>query len=118
MTAEGRGAAQALDAPTESMAPAESTVLDAFEAPTAVDALEQRLGDPFDDANPVGFAALLRADERGEMCAAGERALDEHGLNADFVPIALGGRLSRIDDLVAALRAVYRRDPAWGSATA
>ncbi|MFF8646114.1 acyl-CoA dehydrogenase [Streptomyces sp. NPDC015345] len=96
MTADSRGAGPALD------------------APTLVDTLENRLGDPFDDANPLGFAALLRADERGEMCAAGERALDEHGLNADFVPTALGGRLSRIDELVAALRAVYRRDPCLG----
>ncbi|MCQ6248122.1 acyl-CoA dehydrogenase [Streptomyces malaysiensis] len=86
----------------------------ASEAPTLVDVLESRLGDPFDDDNLLGFTALLRADERGEMCAAGERALDEHGLNADFVPTALGGRLSHLEELVAALRAVYRRDPCLG----
>ncbi|UNS95069.1 acyl-CoA dehydrogenase [Streptomyces tubbatahanensis] len=85
-----------------------------YGASTRVDALEQHLADPFDDDNPLGFAALLRADERGELCAEGERALDARRLNADFVPTALGGTLSRFDDLVASLRAVYRRDPSLG----
>jgi alkylation response protein AidB-like acyl-CoA dehydrogenase len=76
--------------------------------------LEGRFGDPFDDANPLGFAAILRADERGEMFTDGERALRDHRLNADFVPVEFGGRLARLDDLVAVLRSVYRRDPSLG----
>lgn len=76
--------------------------------------LERHLGDPFDDTNPVGFAALIEADERGEMPAGAERALDDYGFNAEFVPVELGGRLSRLDDVVAALRSLYRRDPSLG----
>ncbi|MEK8145302.1 acyl-CoA dehydrogenase family protein [Streptomyces sp. M10(2022)] len=68
--------------------------------------LERHLGDPFDDTNPAGFAALLEADERGEMPAGAEQALDEYGFNAEFVPVELGGRLSRLDDVVAALRSL------------
>ncbi|MFF2013526.1 acyl-CoA dehydrogenase [Streptomyces sp. NPDC058195] len=79
-----------------------------------VDRLERHLGDPFDDSNPTGFAALLDADERGEMCSAAERALDAYGFNAEFVPVELGGRMSRLDDVVAALRSLYRRDPSLG----
>jgi alkylation response protein AidB-like acyl-CoA dehydrogenase len=76
--------------------------------------LERRFGDPFAGENPVGFAAVVDADERAEMCRAGERVLDEYGLNAEFVPAALGGRLTRLDHLIEVMRAVYRRDPCLG----
>ncbi|GAQ50760.1 acyl-CoA dehydrogenase [Streptomyces acidiscabies] len=82
--------------------------------PSRVGELERRLGDPFDDTNPAGFAALLAADERAEMPAGAEQALDDYGFNAEFVPVELGGRLSRLDDVVAALRSLYRRDPSLG----
>ncbi|MFB8240436.1 acyl-CoA dehydrogenase family protein [Kitasatospora purpeofusca] len=83
-------------------------------APSGVHALEQRLGDPLDPANPLGFARILEADEREEPFLPGERALDGYGLNAEFVPAAYGGRLTRLDDLVEVMRAVYRRDPSLG----
>ncbi len=83
-------------------------------APDTALALEAEFGDPFERNNPLGFAAVMQADERGEMLAAGESALDRHGLNAEFVPVALGGRLSTIDGLVRALRPVMRRDPTLG----
>ncbi|MCX4692905.1 acyl-CoA dehydrogenase [Streptomyces sp. NBC_01408] len=76
--------------------------------------LERLLGDPFDRSNPVGFTTLLEADERDAMPEAFEALLDSYGFDAEFVPTALGGRLSRLDDLVAALRALYRRDPSVG----
>ncbi len=80
----------------------------------ALETLEARLGDPWDEANPVGFAAVLAADEREEMLAAGEALLDELGLNAEFVPAEYGGRFGRLDRLIAMMRAVYRRDPSLG----
>jgi alkylation response protein AidB-like acyl-CoA dehydrogenase len=80
----------------------------------AVAALETRFGDPWDDANPLGFAACLAADERAELVPAGERVLDEYGLGAEFVPTRHGGRLSRMDRLIEVMRAVYRRDPCLG----
>lgn len=76
--------------------------------------LEQLLGDPFDPGNPLGFTNILAADEAGAMFAAGEQALTRWGLNLEFVPPDLGGRLNRLDDLVEIMRSVYRRDPCLG----
>ncbi|MFY1670059.1 acyl-CoA dehydrogenase [Plantactinospora sp. WMMB334] len=94
--------------------------VDAAAAPGTVPAglpepdLETYLGDPHDPANPLGFPAVLAADERGELLAEGERALDAYGLNAEFVPRALGGRFDRADRLARVLRAVFRRDTTLG----
>ncbi|MCJ0871758.1 acyl-CoA dehydrogenase [Streptomyces sp. AP-93] len=76
--------------------------------------LERRLGNPLDPANPLGHAAVLAADERGELLAAGERMLADYGLGSEFVPTALGGRLDRADGLAHLMRAVFRRDCALG----
>ncbi|MEU3255992.1 acyl-CoA dehydrogenase [Streptomyces sp. NPDC006997] len=85
-------------------------------APTGEDTdhLEKLFADAGDPANPVGRVAVLAADGRGEMLQAGEELLTAYGLNAHFVPTELGGRLSRLDELVRVLRAVYRRDPCLG----
>ncbi|WP_269853366.1 acyl-CoA dehydrogenase [Streptomyces sp. RPT161] len=76
--------------------------------------VENALGDPDDAENPVGFAALLAADERFELSAEAERRLDAVGFGAEFVPVALGGRLARADVLARVLRPVFRRDVALG----
>ncbi|MFD9223066.1 acyl-CoA dehydrogenase [Streptomyces sp. NPDC060064] len=76
--------------------------------------LERCLGDPGDPGNPLGLAALLAADERGELLAEAEQALAEFRLNAEFVPTELGGRLERIDTLGRVLRGVFRRDASLG----
>jgi alkylation response protein AidB-like acyl-CoA dehydrogenase len=83
-------------------------------AAARVAALNAAFGDPGDPANPVGNAAVLAADEAGELLGAGERLLDEFGLNAEFVPVAHGGRLERVDTLARVLREVFRRDVALG----
>lgn len=82
--------------------------------PKRAEELEHLLGSLFDPANPTGAAAILAADERAEMLAAGESLLHSYGLNAEFVPPALGGRLERADHLTEVMRALYRRDPALG----
>jgi alkylation response protein AidB-like acyl-CoA dehydrogenase len=82
--------------------------------PARLGALAAVLGDADDPANPLGDRAVLDADERGEMLTAGEEALHAFGLNAEFVPAYLGGRLTRLDHLVDVMRAVYRRDPCLG----
>ncbi|GGO88908.1 acyl-CoA dehydrogenase [Wenjunlia tyrosinilytica] len=79
-----------------------------------VDELESRLGDPRDPENPFGHAAVLAADERAELIAEAEVMLTEFGLNAEFVPRALGGRLDRVDTLGRVLRGVFRRDASLG----
>ncbi|SHN17950.1 acyl-CoA dehydrogenase [Actinacidiphila paucisporea] len=76
--------------------------------------LNAAFGDPGDPVNPVGHDRLLEADEAGELSAAGEKLLDAFGLNAEFVPTALGGRLERVDSLARVLREVFRRDVALG----
>ncbi|GAA0975104.1 acyl-CoA dehydrogenase family protein [Nocardiopsis tropica] len=78
------------------------------------DALERRLGDPTDPDNPLGFGPVLEADEAEEMFPAGERALADFGLNAEFVPAEYGGRLMGLDRFVTVMRAVFRRDPSLG----
>ncbi|WP_016823565.1 acyl-CoA dehydrogenase family protein [Streptomyces viridosporus] len=81
---------------------------------SSADELERLFGDPYDEGNPVGYAPLLEADDRAEMFGDGEALLDDFRLNAEFVPVEYGGRLSRLDDLVEVMRAVYRRDPSLG----
>ncbi|MFJ2865834.1 acyl-CoA dehydrogenase family protein [Kitasatospora sp. NPDC087314] len=76
--------------------------------------LEEGLGDPLDPTNPLGHAAVLAADERGEPLDVGERLLDRLTLNHEFVPRALGGRLDRMDALVRLGRALFRRDATLG----
>ncbi|MFB7257547.1 acyl-CoA dehydrogenase [Streptomyces nojiriensis] len=76
--------------------------------------LETLLGDPQDPANPHGIAALCAADALGEPPAPTEALLTETGLAAEFVPAECGGRLTRADLLVTALRPLFRRDLALG----
>lgn len=101
-------------AATAPPAPGSGTAGSGLAGPEAVPDLEAYLGDPHDPTNPVGQAAVLAADERGELLADGERALDGYGLNAEFVPRALGGRFDRADRLAQVLRAVFRRDTTLG----
>ncbi|MCX2922845.1 acyl-CoA dehydrogenase family protein [Streptomyces sp. NEAU-W12] len=73
--------------------------------------LEQVLGDAHDRDNPLGFRAVLEADERGEILPEGEKALGSFGFNAEFVPRRLGGRLVDIERLMLMMRTLSRRDP-------
>jgi len=75
------------------------------------DELERRFGDPRDPDNPLGFAAILAADERAEPFAAGQRVLGDFGLEAEFVPVEDGGHLAGLDGLIEIMRSVHRRDP-------
>ncbi|MFF7354202.1 acyl-CoA dehydrogenase [Streptomyces filipinensis] len=81
---------------------------------TRIDALEAALGPLDDPRNPLGAAALLAADAAGEPVAGAERVLDTFGLNAEFVPAELGGRLTRMDVLGRLLRPLFRRDASLG----
>jgi alkylation response protein AidB-like acyl-CoA dehydrogenase len=76
--------------------------------------LEQRLGDPFDTANPAGYAAVLAADDAGCVPAHAMAVLDGWGAGAEFVPVSLGGRFGSVDGLVRRLRPVFRRDAGLG----
>jgi alkylation response protein AidB-like acyl-CoA dehydrogenase len=78
------------------------------------ESLESLLGDPHDGGNPCRFAEVLAADERGELLRAGEAALERWQLNAEFVPVDLGGRLGAAFSLMRRSRALFRRDAALG----
>jgi alkylation response protein AidB-like acyl-CoA dehydrogenase len=95
-------------------APATSAPTAPAENPSAPPSLEPLLGDPFDATNPTGHDAVLAADDRGQPLAAGEAVLDRWGANAEYVPVALGGRLGGVDELVRRLRPVFRRDAGLG----
>ncbi|MFH9728019.1 acyl-CoA dehydrogenase [Streptomyces sp. NPDC017254] len=100
--------------PTTPAEPERPAAPSAPPGPARLGALDALLGDPDDPGNPVGRDAVLDADERGEMLAAGEDALHTYGLHTEFVPEELGGRLTRLDHLVDVMRTVYRRDPCLG----
>lgn len=76
--------------------------------------LARLFGDPWAAGNQYGHQAVLAADEDGEMFAAGEQLLDEYRLNAEFVPVELGGRFTRLDRLIQVMREVFRHDPCLG----
>lgn len=76
--------------------------------------LEQALGDPFDAANPLGYARILDADEREALSPDAEAVLERWGMNAEFVPARLGGRWDSVTEMVRRLRPVFRRDAALG----
>ncbi|PZT77069.1 MULTISPECIES: acyl-CoA dehydrogenase [unclassified Streptomyces] len=77
-------------------------------------ALARLFGPLQDTAGAVGARTLLDADEAATMHAEGERLLDSFGLNAEFVPTTLGGRLNDVPELVRVMRVVYGRDACLG----
>ncbi|MFB8272880.1 acyl-CoA dehydrogenase [Streptomyces sp. NPDC055955] len=79
-----------------------------------IDALELAFGSLDDPDNPLGAAALLAADAAGAVLPEAEQVLDAFGLNAEFVPADVGGRLERMDLLGRLLRPVFRRDASLG----
>lgn len=76
--------------------------------------IEARFGDPWNADNPLGYNAILVADEQEVMLVHGEKMLDDYELNAEFVPVKYGGRLCRVDSLIRIMRTVYCYDPALG----
>ncbi|MEU3191057.1 acyl-CoA dehydrogenase family protein [Streptomyces sp. NPDC006992] len=101
--------------PTERKAEGEATGADEeLRVQHRIADLERRFGAPDDPGNPLGTAALLAADERGELLAEAEDVLTDFRLNAEFVPRERGGRLDRIDTLGRVLRTVFRRDASLG----
>lgn len=81
---------------------------------TRLQQLESLFGNPLAIDNPCSFKQILVADEQEKMLADGEQILDVFGLNREFIPHRLGGNLTRVDQLIQIMRAVFRRDPALG----
>ncbi|MFG2968244.1 acyl-CoA dehydrogenase family protein [Streptomyces sp. NPDC048288] len=74
------------------------------------DALERLLGDPYDTANPYGFAAAVARDEQDafpeELCA----KLREAGFHLNYLPREWGGRFESFDRSMLLVRTAARRD--------
>jgi alkylation response protein AidB-like acyl-CoA dehydrogenase len=112
-TTPHRGAGHCATSPHEPAA-AEQPASAPPEAHDRIDTLEAAFGPLDDDTNPLGAAALLKADAAGEQLPGAEEVLDDFALNAEFVPEALGGRLTRMDILGRLLRPLFRRDASVG----
>ncbi|MEU3838584.1 acyl-CoA dehydrogenase family protein [Streptomyces sp. NPDC028635] len=80
-------------------------------------ALDKHFGSPGDLSNPLGEAALLRADEEARVPDALPQLLAGYRFGAEFVPTELGGRFVQIDTLCRVVRTVFRHDGALGLAT-
>ncbi|MGW7201906.1 acyl-CoA dehydrogenase family protein [Streptomyces sp. NPDC054837] len=75
-----------------------------------LDGFDRALGDPSDPASLLSYARNAELDRDERFPADSCRELDRMGLPRLYVPAEFGGALTRYDELVAALRAVARRD--------
>ncbi|MFJ9739210.1 acyl-CoA dehydrogenase family protein [Streptomyces sp. NPDC101166] len=79
-------------------------------SPLTPEELEERLGDPADEANPYGFAAAVARDEREEfpeeLCAELVRA----GFHLNYLPARWGGAFESFDRSLTLVRSAARRD--------
>ncbi|MFF3850887.1 acyl-CoA dehydrogenase family protein [Streptomyces sp. NPDC002328] len=79
-------------------------------SPLTPEELEERLGDPADEANPYGFAAAVARDEREEfpeeLCAELVRA----GFHLNYLPEEWGGAFESFDRSLTLVRSAARRD--------
>lgn len=72
--------------------------------------LEERLGDPADDANPYGFAAAVARDERDEFPEALCAELVRAGFHLNYLPREWGGSFESFDRSLTLVRSAARRD--------
>lgn len=71
--------------------------------------VELALGDPADDTNPAGLAALRTADLFDEFPAGAVALLDELRVFDHYVPVAYGGALADYADILSVVRTMARR---------
>jgi alkylation response protein AidB-like acyl-CoA dehydrogenase len=79
-------------------------------APTAPEALEAFLGNPYLPETPFSFRKSVALDEAEQYPAPLLALLNDWGLNDYYIPQALGGKLRSIAESFALLRCVARRD--------
>ncbi|MET9427800.1 MULTISPECIES: acyl-CoA dehydrogenase family protein [unclassified Streptomyces] len=79
-------------------------------APLTPEALEELLGDPYDPANPHGFAAAVARDERDEFPALLCETLCDAGFHLNYLPKEWGGAFESFDRSLILVRAAARRD--------
>lgn len=72
--------------------------------------LEELLGDPYDGANPYGFAAAVARDERDAFPEELVAALRGAGFHLNYLPREWGGRFESFDRSMLLVRTAARRD--------
>jgi len=73
--------------------------------------LDRFLGDPDEPAGLFSYARAMECDEGERFPSEAAEALGRWGLNAYFVPPALGGKLPPFDEALSMMRVLSRRDP-------
>jgi alkylation response protein AidB-like acyl-CoA dehydrogenase len=73
-------------------------------------ALEERLGDPFNNSNLFCFETAVENDETEAYPESAIDILNSWGLPAYYVPAGSGGKLTSYEQLLSLLRVVARRD--------
>lgn len=77
---------------------------------TLLERLERGLGDPWDPSNPFSFTKIMASDDKEEFPRDRLAVLDRLKFGTWMVPSSLGGAMSEIEEMLAAARAVTRRD--------
>ncbi|MDH6111058.1 alkylation response protein AidB-like acyl-CoA dehydrogenase [Kitasatospora sp. MAP12-15] len=77
---------------------------------SAAEQLESVLGDPWQPANPYGFAAGVQRDLLGRFPTAFARELRRNGFQLSCLPTALGGTLASMEQTLLLIRTAARRD--------
>jgi alkylation response protein AidB-like acyl-CoA dehydrogenase len=77
---------------------------------SAAESLEEHLGDPLDPENLMSFKRSIDLDEAEAYPEAACRLLEEWGLHNYYVPLEFGGRLASVEELLALVKVVSRRD--------
>jgi alkylation response protein AidB-like acyl-CoA dehydrogenase len=77
---------------------------------SAAESFEKHLGNPLDPENTMSFKRSIDLDEAEAYPEAACRLLEEWGLHHYYVPAEYGGRLASVEELLALVKVVSRRD--------
>jgi alkylation response protein AidB-like acyl-CoA dehydrogenase len=90
--------------------PSQEQTMPRWEPYARAEDLEQYLGDPFDPERPLSFARTVEADEREEYPEAAHEELGRWGFHRAYFPAHLGGWLDSMEEFLALIRVLARRD--------
>lgn len=76
----------------------------------AAEALEQALGNPYNEENPINFAEIMDLDEREVYPSEMIEELRNHKFEQYYVPTQFGGKLRNFEEFLALGRVLSRRD--------
>ncbi|MCA1481314.1 acyl-CoA dehydrogenase family protein, partial [Bradyrhizobium sp. NBAIM08] len=77
---------------------------------SAAASLEAHLGDPRYQENVLSFERSIELDEAEAYPEAACRMLEDWGLHNYYVPVEFGGQLASVEEFLALVKVVSRRD--------